>query len=112
MTLQTPSQSPTKHGGPDAVGIDAWPMAHVDRVATESLGDEGMVGQHRNDRVKMLNAHPHQEHSVGYHDSHGTQYSTHGIDAVHFIHGKREKGAEHHPPKGLMEHNAIDHSSK
>ena len=70
------------------------------------MGDEGMIGSHTNDKVMLTNSHPHQAHSVGYDDSSmGTNYTNHGIDAVHIKHGRRDKGAEHHPPLGLWSPN-------
>jgi hypothetical protein len=70
------------------------------------MGDEGMIGSHSNDKVMLTNSHPHQAHSVGYDDSSmGTNYTNHGIDAVHIKHGRRDKGAEHHPPLGLWSPN-------
>jgi hypothetical protein len=106
---QTPSQVPTQHGGPDSIGIGEWPVARVARVATTGVGDDGMVGHHSNDHVNVMNAHPHQEHSAGYHTDGeiGTHYATHGFIGVNIIHGKRDKAPEHHPPKGLAEHGAI-----
>jgi hypothetical protein len=103
---QSNSQHPTEYGGPQAVGIGDWPIAKVNRVASTGVGDDGMVGHHSHDHVIVHNAHPHQEHSVGYHDS-GTEYINHGFESVHFTHGKRDKGAEHHPPQGLMETGAL-----
>jgi len=77
------------------------------------MGDEGMVGSHTADEVMLRNAHPHQAHSVGYEDSTlGTVYENHGFEAVSIKHGRRGKGAEHHPPAGLWEPTAIDHSPK
>jgi hypothetical protein len=75
------------------------------------MGDEGMVGHHRADKVSLLNAHPHQAHSVGYEDAPGAaHYENHGIAAVHIKHGRRDKGAEHHPPLGLFDPDAEDHT--
>jgi hypothetical protein len=67
------------------------------------MGDEGMTGHDGSDAVMLQNAHPHQAHSIGYEDSTmGTTYENHGFEAVHIKHGRRDKGAEHHPPLGLM----------
>lgn len=95
-------------GGRDTV----WPI-HSKQHSPPGLEDEGMVGHHRADKVTLHNAHPHQSHSVGYEDSTmGTTYENHGFEAVHIMHGKRDKGPEHHPPKGLWEPNAVDHTPK
>jgi hypothetical protein len=77
------------------------------------MGDEGMVGSHTNDRVMLLNAHPHQAHSVGYDAQDvGESYENHGFQAVHIRHGNRNKGAEHHPPLGLWDDGAVQHTAK
>jgi hypothetical protein len=111
---QAMTQAPTEHGGPGAVGINAWPIQKQTRLTPQGTGDDGMVGAHSNDRVMLHNAHPHQEHSVGYtaEDGVGTSYETHGFAGVHITHGKRDKGPEHHPPKGLMEHGAQQSSKQ
>lgn len=57
--------------------------------------DEGMIGAHGNDRLPLHNAHPHMEHSVGYDGD--SNYTNHGISAIHVRHGKRDKGPEHLP---------------
>jgi hypothetical protein len=73
------------------------------------MGDENMTGQHRADKVILHNAHPHQEHSIGYHDAAaGAKYENHGFESVHINHGRRDKGPEHHPPLGLYEPDALD----
>lgn len=103
------TQKPTEHGGPLAVGIDAWPIHAETRQPPQTTGDDGMVGNHGHDRVTLHNAHPHQEHSKGYtsQDGIGTAYESHGFEGIHITHGKRDKAPEHHPPKGLMEHRAL-----
>lgn len=86
----------------------SWPI-HTKQHIPNTLSDEGMTGSHRADRVTLRNAHPHQSHSVGYHDSPmGQEHTNHGIEAVHIMHGKRDKGAEHHPPKGLYDPDAVN----
>ncbi len=66
------------------------------------MGDEGMTGHDPSDKIMLMNAHPHQAHSVGYEDSTlGTTYENHGFESVHIKHGNRQKGSEHHPPLGL-----------
>lgn len=98
-TVQWKAGGTPQHTEPAAYGLD--------------MGDEGMVGHHQADEVTLRNAHPHQSHSVGYEDSTlGTVYENHGFAAVHFKHGNRGKGAEHHPPAGLFEPNAVDHTKK
>jgi hypothetical protein len=95
----------------------AWEANGVPEHTTNAsqgmdMGDEGMVGSHTADRVMLQNAHPHQSHSTGYEDSTmGTTYENHGFESVHIKHGRRDKGAEHHPPKGLWEPTAVDHST-
>jgi hypothetical protein len=74
-------------------------------INPNALSDDGMTGQHTNDRVMLRNAHPHQAHSVGYDNEHGSQ-TNHGIQGFSVIHPKRDKAPEHHPPKGLMDHTA------
>lgn len=66
----------------------------------KDMADEGMLGAHSHDRLTMHNAHPHMEHSVGYDGD--SNYTNHGIDAIHIRHGKRDKGSEHHPPQEMM----------
>ena len=86
-----------------------------DKPATHGLdmGDEGMVGHHQADEVMLANAHPHQAHSVGYEDSErAASYTNHGIAAFHIKHGRRNKAPEHHPPLGLYEPDAVDHTKK
>jgi hypothetical protein len=78
----------------------------------QSTDDEGHVGQHQNDVVMLHNAHPHQSHSVGYHTEspRHTRHENHMFESVHITHHKRDKAPEHHPPKGLMVHGAVDHA--
>ena len=86
-----------------------------DKNATHGLetGDEGMVGHHQADHVMLHNAHPHQAHSVGYENSERAQsFESHGLEAFHIKHGRRNKGAEHHPPSGLYEPTALEHTPK
>jgi hypothetical protein len=93
--------------------VDGAPAHTAPSKQGLDMGDEGMVGHHQADAIMIMNAHPHQAHSVGYDDaSAGTQYQNHGFDAVHIKHGRRDKGPEHHPPQGLWEPDAIDHSKK
>lgn len=88
---------------------DGAPAHAMNRTEGLDMGDEGMVGHHTADEITLHNAHPHQAHSVGYEDSTmGTSYENHGFEAVHIKHGRRHKGAEHHPPKGLFEPTALD----
>jgi hypothetical protein len=100
---------------PAAAAWEANGVPEHTKPATHGMdmGDEGMVGSHQSDEVMLKNAHPHQAHSVGYDDSDmGVNYKNHGIDAVHIKHGRRSKGAEHHPPSGLFDPTAVDHSPK
>ena len=103
FTPQPFTQSPT------AFGVykhpTDFPLHSEHNHEHTDMGDDGMVGAHRNDRVLMHNSHPHQQHSKG-HDAHHEPHVNHGIQGFYIAHGKRDKGAEHHPPKGLMEHNA------
>lgn len=73
--------------------------------------DDGMMGSHTNDKVMLGNAHPHTQHSVGYHveSPRHQPYENHGIEATHVVHHKRDKNAEHHPPKGLYDPGVVDH---
>jgi hypothetical protein len=104
--MQAFSQVPTAGNTPLE---KAWPI-HGKHNNNQVLDDKDMVGSHRNDKVTLHNAHPHTSHSVGYHDSPmGSSYENHGIEAVHIMHGRRDKPAEHHPPKGLWEPDALDH---
>jgi hypothetical protein len=101
----------------DTPAAAAWEASGVPEHTKPSkhgldMGDEGMVGSHMADEVMLHNAHPHQAHSVGYTDDSGASYENHGFDAVHIRHGRRDKGAEHHPPQGLWDPHAVDHSPK
>jgi hypothetical protein len=82
-----------------------FPMHTALSTEHTDLGDDGMVGQHRNDRIMLRNSHPHQSHSVGYEAQHET-HENHGLEGFSVVHGRRDKGPEHHPPKGLVEHKA------
>lgn len=68
------------------------------------LDDEGHRGRHTHDEIRMLNAHPHIDHSASF-EHNAALYSTgsHGFQGHHVIHNPRGKGAEHHPPSGLMD---------
>jgi len=108
------SESVTKHQPKKDSHEQARAIARheLSRHYGPSTDDEGHVGQHQNDVVALRNAHPHQSHTVNYVDDGGPRkdsYMTHGFQAVHITHHKRDKGAEHHPPKGLMVHGAVDH---
>ena len=52
--------------------------------------------------VAWGNAHPHQEHSVGYSGENIYSYDNHGFMAQHVVHPKRDKNMEHHPPQAYM----------
>ena len=82
-------------------------MAHYEH----QTDDHGHVGAHKNDHVQKLNAHPHTAHSVGYHvhSPLHTHSMNHEFEGVHVGHPPRDKAPEHHPPKGLMEHGAVNH---
>jgi hypothetical protein len=71
-------------------------------IDPNALSDDGMTGQHTNDKVMLQNAHPHQAHSVGYDNEHDSQMN-HGIAGFTVSHPKRDKAPEHHPPKGLRD---------
>lgn len=105
------TQSPTETPAAAAWEANGVPEHTSQAKYGMDMGDEDMVGAHTADKVTLRNAHPHQAHSIGYDDSDlGTNYENHGFDAVHIKHGRREKGAEHHPPLGLWEPTAIDHT--
>jgi hypothetical protein len=98
---------------PAAAAWEANGVPEHTSIVTHGLdmGDEGMVGSHTADKVSLRNAHPHQAHSTGYDDSSlGVNYTNHGISAVNIKHGRRDKGAEHHPPSGLWDPTAVDHT--
>jgi hypothetical protein len=105
-TKQNFGQEPTEFN--HAVAPSAFPEHSDHPDFQKDLGDDGLIGQHRNDKVTLHNAHPHQEHSKG-HDAHHPTHLNHGFAGFHIAHGRRDKGSEHHPPKGLMEHNAVQH---
>jgi hypothetical protein len=72
-----------------------FPSATPGKPPSRWPDDHGHKGA-LNDRPSIGNTHPHQAHSVGYHDSpHGTAYENHGFDAVHIMHGARGKDGEH-----------------
>ena len=57
--------------------------------------DHGLKGS-VNDRPLIGNGHPHQAHSVGYHDSPmGSSYDNHGFNAVPIVHGQRGDAGAH-----------------
>ena len=75
----------------------------------DGLDDVGHLGHIHSDHVLMANAHPHQQHSVGYgyeqpDHPQKTHYENHGFYAVHIAHHVRDKNPEHHPPTGLIDH--------
>jgi hypothetical protein len=74
--------------------------------------DAGMQGSLHNDHVIIHNTHPHAQHSTGFDTERGApthqHYENHQIQAVHIIHHKRDKLAEHHPPAGLMDMQTSD----
>ena len=64
--------------------------------------DHGHTGALPHTGMTLANAHPHQAHSVGYEEGPQAQLGeTHGIDSFHVEHGRRQKGAEHHPPQHI-----------
>lgn len=105
FTKQPFSQTPTAHNVDLEPG--EFPLQTSHNHEHTDMGDDGMVGAHRNDRVILRNSHPHQQHSKG-HDAHHDSHLNHGIQGFYIAHSRRDKGPEHHPPKGLMEHNAVN----
>jgi hypothetical protein len=105
-----PMESMGNHSASKHAAINEW-MNHMQ--SNHSADDEGMMGSFVNNKVTLHNAHPHTEHSVGYHvtsprHEHGLN---HGIQSMHIVHHKRDKNPEHHPPKGLYDQGAVDHGN-
>ena len=103
-----PMESAGDHSQAHGKAITEW----ENHMQANSVSDDHeMMGSHTNDRVMLHNAHPHTQHSVGYHvesprHEHG---QNHGFESMHIVHHKRDKNPEHHPPLGLYDPGAVDH---
>lgn len=103
-----PMESAGDHSNKKQNAITEW-TEHM--TANPPADDAGMMGSHTTDRTILGNAHPHAQHSVGYHvesprHEHG---HNHGFESMHIVHHKRDKNSEHHPPKGLYNPGIVDH---
>ena len=79
----------TKKGTQEPTGVSIAMKADFPGVKEGKPPEGGM----------LVNGHPHQEHSAGYDADDGYSYDNHGFEAVHIVHGSRDKGGEHHPPQ-------------
>jgi len=106
----------------DHRGIQNNALVQSENESHRALDDYGHTGAHAHDEIVMHNAHPHQQHSVGYGRAHKmtedtgelgpdpmksgnrieSEYENHGYQAFHVVHPNRDKAAEHHPPKGRV----------
>jgi hypothetical protein len=74
-------------------------------LPSSGMDDEGHRGTHTHDKIVLLNSHPHIDHSASFSSNaaHFDTGSSHGLQSYHVMHNPRGKGAEHHPPSGLMD---------
>lgn len=115
---ESPDQIPAKvkaqmdaHAGKDSFrtseGFGQSILEHEHNAQSNGqVEDFGHNGVHAHDAVVVANAHPHQQHSVGYAHADSprhTSYEQHGLEAIHIVHHSRDKNAEHHGPSGLKE---------